>query len=65
VATGRPVAVFDLGGGRRHQRFIGNLVDKRVVSLLDGSPFVPGTGLNATPEAVAALRRLVEARFRD
>ena len=68
VATGRPVAVFDLagpngGGGQRHQRFIRNLAERNVVSLLDGSPFVAGTGLNSTPEAVAALRRLIEARF--
>jgi mitochondrial fission protein ELM1 len=62
VATGRPVAVFDLGGGKRHQRFIRNLVERKVVSLLDGGPFVPGTGLNSTPEATAALRRLIERR---
>ena len=64
VATGRPVAVFDLGGGQRHQRFVANLVDRKIVSLLDGSPFVPGTGLNSTPEADAALRRLIEARLK-
>jgi mitochondrial fission protein ELM1 len=68
VATGRPVAVFDLvgrngGGGKRHQRFIANLVERKIVSLLDGGPFVPGTGLNSTPEAVAALRRLIAARL--
>jgi mitochondrial fission protein ELM1 len=63
VATGHSVAVFDLGGGARHQRFIGNLVERKVVSLLDGSPFVAGTGLNATPQATAALRRLIEARL--
>jgi mitochondrial fission protein ELM1 len=62
-ATGRPVAVFDLGGGKRHQRFIRNLVERKVVSLLDGGPFVPGTGLNSTPDAVAALRRLIEAKL--
>ena len=68
VATGHPVAVFDLaskngGGGKRHQRFIRNLVERKIVSLLDGSPFVAGTGLNSTPEAVAALRRLIEPRL--
>ena len=63
VATGHPVAVFDLGGGRRHQRFIRNLVERKIVSLLDGGAFVPGTGLNSTPDATAALRRLIEARF--
>ena len=64
VATGHPVAVFDLGGGQRHQRFIRNLAERKIVSLLDGSPFVPGTGLNSTPEAAAALRRLIDVRFR-
>jgi mitochondrial fission protein ELM1 len=62
VGTGRPVAVFDLGGGQRHQRFIRNLVERKIVSLLDGGPFVAGTGLNSTPEAAAALRRLIERR---
>src|SRR6185312_16894408 len=56
VATGHPVAVFDFlgrngGGGKRHQRFIRNLVERKIVSLADGSPFVAGTGLNSTPEA--------------
>ena len=63
VATGRPVAVFDLGGGKRRQRFIRNLVERKIVSLLDGSPFVAGTGLNSTPEATAALRRLIGSRL--
>jgi mitochondrial fission protein ELM1 len=62
VATGHPVAVFDLGGGKRHGRFIRNLVERKIVSLLDGSLFVAGTGLNSTPEAAAALRRLIENR---
>jgi mitochondrial fission protein ELM1 len=68
VATGHPVAVFDFlgengGGGKRHQRFIRNLVERKIVSLLDGSPFVPGTGLNSTPEAAVALRRLIETKL--
>jgi hypothetical protein len=68
VATGRPVAVFDFlgkngGGGQRHQRFIRNLVQRRIVSLLDGGPFVAGTGLNSMPEAVAALRGLIKRRL--
>jgi mitochondrial fission protein ELM1 len=66
VATGHPVAVFALdSGGRRHQRFIANLVERRIVSLADGSPFVPGTGLNSTPEATGALRRLIETRLKS
>jgi hypothetical protein len=68
VATGHPLAVFDFvgsnrGGGKRRQRFIRTLVERKIVSLLDGSPFVAGTGLNSTPEAVAALRRLIETRL--
>jgi hypothetical protein len=68
VATGHPVAVFDFpgsngGGGKRHQRFIRNLVERKIVSVADGSPFVAGTGLNSTPEAAAALRRLIETRL--
>lgn len=65
VATGHPVAVFDIGGGQRHQRFIANLVEKKIVSLADGGPFVAGTGLNSTPLAVEAMRRLIESRSRD
>jgi mitochondrial fission protein ELM1 len=63
VATGRPVAVFELGGGKRHGRFIENLVERGVVSRADGGPFVAGTGLNATPQAVAAVKRLVAERL--
>jgi uncharacterized protein len=68
VATGHPVAVFELagkngGGGQRHQRFVRNLVEREIVSLADGSPFVAGTGLNSTPQAVEALRRLIEAKL--
>jgi mitochondrial fission protein ELM1 len=67
VATGHPVAVFDIpgkngGGGKRHQRFIANLVEKKIVSRA-GEAFVTGTGLNATPQAVEALRRLIEVRL--
>jgi mitochondrial fission protein ELM1 len=67
VATGHPVAVFDLGGGgRRHQKFIANLFERKMASPADGSPFLApcgGPGPNATPEAAAALRRLIEARL--
>jgi mitochondrial fission protein ELM1 len=63
VASGRPVAIFELGGGKRHRRFVSNLADRKIVSLADGSPFVAGTGLNSTPEAAGALRRLIEARL--
>jgi mitochondrial fission protein ELM1 len=62
VAAGRPVAVFPLDGGKRHTRFIENLVERGVVSLADGSPFVAGTGLNETPRAIAAVERLIAER---
>jgi mitochondrial fission protein ELM1 len=66
VATGHPVAVYDIGGGgKRHRRFIANLIERGVVSRADGSPFLAGTGLNATPTAVEAVRRVIEARLRD
>jgi mitochondrial fission protein ELM1 len=64
VATGRPVAVFDLGrGGKRHRRFLENLVERGVVSRADGSAFVAGTGLNETPRAIAAVERLIRERL--
>ena len=63
VATGRPVTVFDLGGGRRHRRFLENLVERGIVSRADGSPFVAGTGLNETPRAIAQVERLIRERL--
>jgi mitochondrial fission protein ELM1 len=66
VATGHPVAVFELGGGKRHQRFVSNLFERKLASPADGSPFLPasdGPGPNATPEAAEALRRLIETRL--
>lgn len=63
AATGRPVAVFDLGGGARHRRFIANLAERRIVSLLDGSPWLQPYGpVDATPAAGEAVRRLLYAR---
>ncbi|MDB5460765.1 MAG: hypothetical protein JWO72_2506 [Caulobacteraceae bacterium] len=64
AASGHPAAVFDLGGGARHARFIQNLVDRRLVVRLGEGPFLPaaGEGTNATPAAIEAVRRLVEAR---
>ena len=66
IATGHPVAVFYIGGGQRHRRFVTNLFERKLASPADGLPFLPasgGPGPNSTPEAVAALRRLVESRF--
>lgn len=63
VATGHPVAVFDTGGGgRRHRRFLANLMERGVVSRAGDGPFLAGAGLNATPAAVEAVRRVLAAR---
>jgi mitochondrial fission protein ELM1 len=65
TASGRPVAVLDLGGGARHARFIENLVHKSLVVRLGEAPFLPptGEGIDATPAAVAAVRRLIAERL--
>jgi hypothetical protein len=65
ATTGRPVAVFDLGGGgKRHARFLANLVERGIVSLLDGSPWLPAPDapINATPQAAEAVRGLLAER---
>jgi mitochondrial fission protein ELM1 len=62
VASNHPVAVFEIGGGQRHHSFIRNLVERGIVSLADGSPFVAATGLNETPRAVAAVKALIAER---
>jgi hypothetical protein len=54
--------VFEIGGGRRHQKFIRNLVERGIVSLADGSPFLAATGLNETPRAIAAVKALIVER---
>jgi mitochondrial fission protein ELM1 len=60
AASGRPVAVFDLGGGARHAQFIQNLVDQRLMVRLGEAPFLPATdGVNATPAAITAVRTLL------
>jgi len=64
VASGHPTAVFDLGGGARHARFLQNLADKGLVSRLGEGDFpAPAAeGINATPAAIEAVRRLMAAR---
>ena len=64
VASGHPTAVFDLGGGARHARFIQNLVDRGLVSRLGEGDFPApvSEGANATPAAIAAVRRLLAER---
>lgn len=66
VATGHPVAIFDIGGGKRHARFIENLFERGLASRADGGRFLPtseAAAVNATPAAVEAVRRLVAERF--
>jgi mitochondrial fission protein ELM1 len=61
LASGHPTAVFDLGGGARHARFIENLVERGLLVRLGDADFLPATrqGVNATPAAIAAVRRLI------
>ena len=61
AATGRPVAIFDLGGGKRHAHFIENLVERKLAVRLGEAPFLApaAEGPNATPGAIAAVRRLI------
>jgi mitochondrial fission protein ELM1 len=63
VASGHPTAVFDLGGGRRHGRFIDNLVERRIVSRIEDGFLASQPALNATPQAVEAVRSLMRARL--
>jgi hypothetical protein len=65
VASGHPTAVFDLGGGARHARFIENLVQRRLAVRLGDEAFLPpaGEGANATPAAIEAVRRLIAGRL--
>jgi mitochondrial fission protein ELM1 len=64
AATGRPVAVFDIGGGPRHTRFVSNLVERGLVSRFDGSAMLleRSEPTDATPAAAEAVRRLLYAR---
>jgi mitochondrial fission protein ELM1 len=64
LATGHPVAIFDLGGGARHARFIRNLVQRGLAVRLGEAPFLPTSGAvtDATPGAVAAVRKLIAER---
>jgi hypothetical protein len=63
LATPHPVEVFDLGFAR-HVGFMQDLVDRRLIRRFDGDPVPPvTTGLvNATYEAAAAVRALIQAR---
>jgi mitochondrial fission protein ELM1 len=64
LASGRPVAVFDLGGGARHTRFLDNLLARGIVSRLDGSPWLqpPDQPVNAAVAIGEAVRSLLRAK---
>jgi mitochondrial fission protein ELM1 len=64
LATKARVWVFNVPGGRRHARFVENLLAKRLVASLGGPP-PPARqgGMDSTPQVAAILRDLVEAKF--
>ncbi|HXV00812.1 MAG TPA: mitochondrial fission ELM1 family protein [Caulobacteraceae bacterium] len=63
LSTPHPVEVFDLGFAR-HVGFIQDLVDRRLIRRFEGDPTPPVTTgpVNATDEAAAAVRALIQTR---
>ncbi len=63
LATPHPVEVFDLGFPR-HVGFIQDLVEQALARRFDGNPIPPATTgpVNATLQAAAAVRTLLQAR---
>jgi hypothetical protein len=63
LATPHPVEILDLGFAR-HVGFIQDLVDRQLVRRFAGDPTPPVTAgpVNATLEAAAAVRALLQAR---
>jgi hypothetical protein len=63
LATPHPVEVFDLGFAR-HTGFIQDLVGRALVRRFDGDTLAPATAgpVNATLQAAAAVRALLQAR---
>jgi mitochondrial fission protein ELM1 len=57
------VEVFDLGFAR-HTGFVQDLVERALVRRFDGDPIPPTTAgpVNATLQAAAAVRALLQAR---
>jgi mitochondrial fission protein ELM1 len=64
LATKARVWVFNVPGGRRHARFVENLLAKGLVALLGGPP-PPARqgGVDSMPQIAAILRDLVEAKI--
>ena len=70
LATGRPVHIFRLEGkGRRHEKFLSNIVQRNLVSFARGSEIDwtwTGTSpVNETPAAAAQVMRLLEDSAED
>jgi mitochondrial fission protein ELM1 len=63
LSAPHPVEVFDLGFAR-HVSFVQDLVDRGLVRRFTGDPAPPATRgpVNATEEAAAAVRRLIQER---
>lgn len=63
LATTAPVSIFVLPGSARHATFVDNLMRKGLAGALDGPPPPPGRpALDATPDVVAEVRRLLGRR---
>ncbi len=66
LATGNPVHVLQLAGrGRRHERFIANLADRKMVSLISGDEldwdWRGCPPVDSTPLAADQIRRMLES----
>ncbi|MDB5428748.1 MAG: hypothetical protein JWR43_2723 [Phenylobacterium sp.] len=64
LATKVPVWIFNVAGGPRHARFLGNLLAKGLVASLGGAP-PPARqgGVDSTPHVASILRELVKAKI--
>lgn len=64
LATSAPVEVFGAGGGERHDRFLGTLLDQGLVRRFAGDVVAGGerAPFDATETAAEAVRRLLEMR---
>ena len=66
LATKVPVSVFDLGGGARHRKFLGNLLDRQLVRLSDDhDDAFRISPVDAMKAATRAVKDLIESRARE